>query len=813
MHPVIDQLRSRISELTLDMAEAATQIGTSAATLARHLSGEYARSDSLAKYRVWLGGQGKNSRLVQKTLVDLDDRRRGNNEDVRISRREPREPVRPGAPYRVVDVFAGCGGLSLGFELFGGGKFFESVLAIDIDRAMVETYNHNHPCGDNRRSHICRCLDLRYLDSEAEVLAIYLDHFASIHDDSPLAQAIDNLPRMRLTDFKTSIAAIDRAYHWAVNEVRGCQSFQDSCRSVSSNAFSQTSVIGFQNDLCLPLRSQFDGILSTLPWAQRVPEGDGGVVKLPRHSDFARVLARAQAEATIEWEAALSDLERKSGGTGRGQLASSGTKVKSVARLLASPAIEGLRSAWHTWRSRRNALKSYVFDNKQTEQFLRGLYANGYAVDVLLGGPPCQGFSRIGRGKIRSLRENRLQVHDDDAAGDQRNKLLHRYVLFFSALSPSIFIFENVRHFQAEVKTPNGRFSATDALRDAIQNVSDQQLRYDISMRTVYSQEHRIPQTRERFLMAGVRIDRFESGDDEYAKSLLDLDRYEPIALKVALDGLPSPLFVGGEGGVDKVVVPEQAGKAGLDSAALFYQDWITQESPRELKSRGNFPDAHYCRPPRSDDAQFFALMGPGKRWMDYRCDGSGTLAEMRSLMQALRDAITAAGGERGKRSGVIDSLVAVDISKVEKLLAALDGSLSLRLLLECSDACPGEIEHHLLASGYLGKREGNHGDWLARLSLDQPCKTIVSHMAKDTYAYVHPYQPRTLSLREAARIQSFPDWFRLGCCGLVDGFRMVGNAVPPLLSWQLAERAAQLLSVNSATKKSGSITQACCSA
>jgi site-specific DNA-cytosine methylase len=66
--------------------------------------------------------------------------------------------------------------------------------------------------------------------------------------------------------------------------------------------------------------------------------------------------------------------------------------------------------------------------------------------------------------------------------------------------------------------------------------------------------------------------------------------------------------------------------------------------------------------------------------------------------------------------------------------------------------------------------------------------------MGKDTYAYIHPTEPRTISLREAARIQTFPDWFSFAGVALTDGFKMVGNAVPPLLSNALAARIARVL-------------------
>jgi site-specific DNA-cytosine methylase len=75
-----------------------------------------------------------------------------------------------------------------------------------------------------------------------------------------------------------------------------------------------------------------------------------------------------------------------------------------------------------------------------------------------------------------------------------------------------------------------------------------------------------------------------------------------------------------------------------------------------------------------------------------------------------------------------------------------------------------------------------------------RPAKTMVSHMGKDTYGYVHPAAPRTISVREAARVQTFPDWFAFGEAALTDAFKMVGNAVPPLLSHGIAARVATVL-------------------
>ena len=68
------------------------------------------------------------------------------------------------------------------------------------------------------------------------------------------------------------------------------------------------------------------------------------------------------------------------------------------------------------------------------------------------------------------------------------------------------------------------------------------------------------------------------------------------------------------------------------------------------------------------------------------------------------------------------------------------------------------------------------------RLSCGELSRTITAHIAKDGYWYIHPRQDRTLSIREAARIQTFPDRFRFAGHPS-NRYRQIGNAVPPMLA------------------------------
>ena len=83
--------------------------------------------------------------------------------------------------------------------------------------------------------------------------------------------------------------------------------------------------------------------------------------------------------------------------------------------------------------------------------------------------------------------------------------------------------------------------------------------------------------------------------------------------------------------------------------------------------------------------------------------------------------------------------------------------------------------------------REDIFKDRLKRLVEENPSWTVLAHIGMDGYMYIHPTENRTLSVREAARIQSFPDDFEF-IGNQQETYVQVGNAVPPLMAMKIAE-------------------------
>ena len=113
------------------------------------------------------------------------------------------------------------------------------------------------------------------------------------------------------------------------------------------------------------------------------------------------------------------------------------------------------------------------------------------------------------------------------------------------------------------------------------------------------------------------------------------------------------------------------------------------------------------------------------------------------------------------------------------------------RGMVEGNDRVAGLVRAHGAAGPDVGKFPNR---WW-KLEPDQPVRTLMAHIGKDTYSHIHwdADQARTISVREAARLQGFPDGFVFE--GTMNpAFRQIGNAVAPLMAAAIAEVMAETL-------------------
>ena len=674
---------------------------------------------------------------------------------------------------RVVDLFCGCGGLTLGFDLYGGPVGFQPVLAIDNDPAALRAFNRNIP--NDRAVPIGRNADMTWFAHRSEALLYYLSHFASWRPDQSLSRS---LVRLGYSEFLQRLRHIDEAFATAAKKLCTSPGYRRALSRIDPSVWS------------LALSKSILSRLGLTSFRSPAPDAE----RLPWTAEYKQFARKTVAHACIPdvvitnavqnlWTAQAEHLAGATARVGKGQHATVAGKTAAVVEFLSHSAGQQLRDIWIAWRASRDSLRASFCLSVESE--LDRLYLKGRQVGLILGGPPCKGWSRIGRAVIESLREQGVHAWASQDYGDERNALLHNYVLFLDALRPDAFLFENVAHFESSLRTPGGDVNAASELERAVNLLGDRNTRYEVTSQVVRAREYGIPQDRERYIMVGAHKGR--SGSALAEAFFSGLARYgTEVPLKVALRGLDSPgVFSHGELDLCRTEHRVEAYTlvdATMPAAERAFVNWIRQPAPGQVEPP-HVTDAHIVRSPRADDELFYRLVAPGMRWMDYKFGQLPTTEQLRELIENV---------ERFQR--IAHSHDLPGLGELKRIKAKLDDSLVLRLLLEGSKpATPGGPDHHLLAEGYLVKGIDRHGDWLERLSPDRPCKTVVAHIGKDTYGYIHPTQPRALSMREAARVQTFPDFFQFGDVGVVDGYSMIGNAVPPLLASLFADRLAAL--------------------
>ena len=390
---------------------------------------------------------------------------------------------------------------------------------------------------------------------------------------------------------------------------------------------------------------------------------------------------------------------------------------------------------------------------------------------VLIGGPPCQAYSIAGRSRNRGVTGYKLEE-------DSRHRLYEEYLRIVAEFWPPFFVMENVKGLLSTTVRDELLFERMCAdLRDPARSVRrKKRRRYRIlsleesaecnlfegeSLKSfvVRAERHGIPQSRHRVVLLGIR----EDLSDVTPAVLL---RQPPVPAGDVLDGLP-PL------------------RSGLSRA-----------NGRLTKSAD------------SPDAWLAVLRGEiNRRWVDGN-QGIENRDSVRSCIVSTIARLRVPKADRGGEFVVGDVTIGYEP----------DWFLDHRIGGACNHATrvhmDRDLHRYLFAACYAEINKWsprlkdfppdllpNHrsvGDALIggffndrfRVQLkDEPATTITSHIHKDGHYYIHPDpgQCRSLSVREAARLQTFPDNY-LFAGPRTKQYVQVGNAVPPLLARQIGK-------------------------
>jgi DNA (cytosine-5)-methyltransferase 1 len=387
---------------------------------------------------------------------------------------------------------------------------------------------------------------------------------------------------------------------------------------------------------------------------------------------------------------------------------------------------------------------------------------------VLIGGPPCQAYSIVGR-----ARRKEKQLDPDD----ERVYLYREYYRILAAHNPPVFVMENVKGLLSSKVNDDSIFRLIiEDLEDPvlafnklnrtsknnficpgydIYSFVKKPLSLEISGRPVYetgdfiikSEDYGIPQTRHRLILFGVRKDLGLRPD----KILIKQKKLIPIS-KV-LDGLPS-LRSGLSRGEDTKSIWKE-------TLEYFTANGILSDCEKMVRDKINKTVKNLRLPQRDRGSryiEYFPFVTYNAKWyIDKKLKGICNHESRGHIEYDLyRYMFVSCFAKIHKRSPVMSEFPKALLPAHENVKEAID--------------------------------ENKFSDRFRVQLSNQPAKTITSHISKDGHYYIHhdPAQCRSLTVREAARIQTFPDNYFF-CGPRTAQYEQVGNAVPPFLAFQIA--------------------------
>jgi len=388
-----------------------------------------------------------------------------------------------------------------------------------------------------------------------------------------------------------------------------------------------------------------------------------------------------------------------------------------------------------------------------------GLGAPSQAFDIVVGGPPCQAFARVGRSKLREIAD-----HPEAFRHDARARLYLNYLQYVEACAPLAVLMENVPDM-----LNHGGHNIAEEVCDVLESRN-----YRCAYTLLNAAHYGVPQTRERmFLLA-------------YHRSL----GLQP--------SFPSPTHW--------IALPSGYGGSRAVALKLLAQN---TDAPRPM---------HYVVPPEATSDLPAAITAEDAIKDLPRLDARALLKAglLRRGARRFDHAIAYAElSERTPYASLMRSWDGFTGNSVLKdhVIRFLPRDFDLFAVLQPGDEYPQayrraqELFEDALAKLKESAPKAGSTAWDAlrasivppydaakfpnkwrKMEADQPARTLLAHLGKDSYSHIHydSTQARTISVREAARLQSFPDGFAFS--GTMNpAFRQIGNAVPPLLAKQIA--------------------------
>ncbi len=419
------------------------------------------------------------------------------------------------------------------------------------------------------------------------------------------------------------------------------------------------------------------------------------------------------------------------------------------------------REAWHA------ELGSKKTDPKMVAARVEAAL-NGAEKWVLIGGPPCQAYSVVGRSILRSRSKIKY-------AKDRRHFLYKEYLKILAEHQPPIFVMENVKGLLssqrikgqntfdliiADLKKPLNakRSGGNEDLAYKLFSLSKKAANgeeFEPDEFVVRSEEYGIPQARHRVIILGIR-------SDFYKTLPKTLAREETLSINEVIDDLPKL-----RSGLSKEVDTGESWQAAI--CEIKKAGWLeTVSSDLQIAILASLEEIHAGLPRGSSFITKSTQSGKTPKLAEWYIDKNlegvcnhETRSHIRSDLH--RYFFASVFAKTYGRSPTLRDFPKDLLPKHHSVQAALEGS--------------------------------NFNDRFRVQVSGKPSTTVISHISKDGHYYIHydPSQCRSLTVREAARLQTFPDnYFFEG--NRTQQYHQVGNAVPPLLAYKIAEIVYNIL-------------------